>query len=116
MKYNIENRLLLDQIADKWSILILSQICQGPLRFNTLKRSLPGISQKSLTQALRKLERNGILAREVQPTSPITVEYRVTALGLTLKEPFESLFNWARKYAHEVEKAQKEYDENYGNE
>lgn len=104
------NRLLLDQIADKWSILILSQICQEPLRFNLLKRSIPGISQKALTQALRRLERNGILERVVMATSPVAVEYRVTPLGKTLSGPFSALFDWTERHASDVEAAQSAYD------
>ncbi|AZS19167.1 helix-turn-helix domain-containing protein [Caulobacter sp. FWC26] len=107
------NRLLLDQIADKWSILILSQVCQGPLRFNSLKRSLPGISQKALTQALRRLERNGILEREVKSIAPVAVEYRVTPLGRTLEEPFASLYRWTARYGQDVEAAQALYDERH---
>ncbi|QEW20445.1 putative HTH-type transcriptional regulator YtcD [Marinibacterium anthonyi] len=104
------NRLLLDQIADKWSILILSQVCQGPLRFNALKRTIPGISQKALTQALRRLERNGILERVVVSISPVAVEYRVTPLGMTLKDPFAALFAWTAQHATEVEAARARYD------
>ncbi|WP_407315397.1 winged helix-turn-helix transcriptional regulator [Pseudomonas sp. nanlin1] len=107
---NSGNRLLLDQIADKWSILILSQICQEPLRFNLLKRSIPGISQKALTQALRRLERNGILERVVMATSPVAVEYRVTPLGKTLSGPFSALFDWTERHASAVEAAQSAYD------
>ncbi len=104
------NRLLLDQIADKWSILILSQVCPEPLRFNLLKRRIPGISQKALTQALRRLERNGILERVVRSTSPVAVEYRVTPLGQTLSGPFSALFDWTERYASDVEAARSKYD------
>lgn len=105
-----KNRLLLDQIADKWSMLILSQLCHGPVRFNALKRGLPGISQKALTQTLRRLERNGILQRKVTSISPVAVEYSVSQLGLTLREPFAALFDWANKYAPNVYAAQEAYD------
>lgn len=70
-KVDCSSRLLLDQIADKWSVLILAALCQKPLRFNELKRYLDGITQKALTQALRRLERNGILDRRVIPSSQI---------------------------------------------
>ncbi|QEI07711.1 helix-turn-helix transcriptional regulator [Pigmentiphaga aceris] len=104
------SRLLLDQIADKWSILILGALCQEPQRFNALKRRLDGITQKALTQSLRRLERSGIVARRVLQTSPVAVEYRVTPLGESLKKPFGALYAWTVEYAAEVEQAQQAYD------
>lgn len=106
------HRLLLDQIADKWSVLILSALCEQPLRFNTIKRQLDGITQKALTQSLRRLQRNGIVDRKVITTSPIAVEYHITPLGRTLKEPFGALFNWTISYLPEVEKARQKFDLN----
>lgn len=103
-------RVLLDQIADKWSILILANLCEEPARFNELKRRLDGITQKALTQALRRLERNGIVSRRVIPVSPVAVEYSVTPLGMTLKEPFNALREWTRRHQAEVMKAQAAFD------
>lgn len=103
-------RLLLEQIADKWSVLVLSILCEQPLRFNTIKRQIDGITQKALTQSLRKLQRNGIVDRKVLTASPIAVEYHITPLGHTLKEPFEALYNWTMSYLPEVEKARMEFD------
>jgi len=104
------NRLLLDQIADKWSILILSALCAGPLRFNEIRRRLDGITQKALTQSLRRLERNGILARRVIPSSQVAVEYSVTPLGRTLEEPFRVLFDWTVDHSPAVMQARAAYD------
>lgn len=104
------SRLLLDQIADKWSVLILAALCQGPLRFNALRRNLEGVTQKALTDALRRLERNGIVARRVGSAGPVTVEYSVTPLGRSLKEPFGILHAWTLKHAPEVEEARRHYD------
>lgn len=104
------HRLLLDQIADKWSVLILSALCEQPLRFNTIKRQLNGITQKALTQSLRRLQRNGIVDRKVITSSPIAVEYHITPLGRTLKEPFSALYNWTISYLPEVEKARQKFD------
>lgn len=104
------HRLLLDQIADKWSVLILSALCEQPLRFNTIKRQLNGITQKALTQSLRRLQRNGIVDRKVITTSPIAVEYHITPLGHTLKEPFAAVYNWTISYLPEVEKARQTFD------
>lgn len=104
------SRLLLDQIADKWSILILGALCPGPMRFNALKRRLNGVTQKALTQALRRLERNGIIARRVIPVSPVAVEYSITPLGVTLKEPFRALIDWTLQHSPEVFAARERFD------
>lgn len=104
------SRLILDQIADKWSILILAALLPGPSRFNALKRELDGITQKALTEALRRLERNGIVARRVIPVSPVAVEYSITPLGLTLKKPFQALYNWTVEHGAAVDKARRAFD------
>ena len=104
------SRLILDQIADKWSILILAALLPGPLRFNALKRELDGVTQKALTEALRRLERNGIVARRVIPVSPVAVEYSITPLGRTLKKPFQALFNWTVEHRAAVDKARRAFD------
>ena len=103
-------RPILDQIADKWSVMILAVICTEPARFNAIKRRLEGVTQKALTQALRRLERNGLVARRVIPGPPVAVEYSVTPLGLTLQEPFAALHAWAVHHATDVGEAQRSYD------
>lgn len=103
-------RLLLGQIADKWSIEIMSKLCRGPMRFNALKRSVSGITQKALTQALRRLERNGLVERRILPGSPPAVEYRNTDLGFSLEMPIKSLLSWTIERLPDVEKAQICYD------
>ncbi|WP_433782816.1 winged helix-turn-helix transcriptional regulator [Pseudomonas frederiksbergensis] len=104
------SRFLLDQIADKWSVLILAALCKKPLRFNELKRCLDGITQKALTQALRRLERNGILGRRVIPSSQVAVEYSITPLGRTLEHPFSALYLWTLEHLDTVIKAQATFD------
>lgn len=71
-------RPVLDKIADKWTILILVVICPQPARFNEIKRRLDGITHKALADALKRLERNGLVTRTVLPTAPIGVEYAIT--------------------------------------
>ena len=95
------DRLLLDQIADRWSILVLGAICAagGTLRFNEVRRRIDGIAQKTLTQALRRLERNGILERRLIDTAPPGVEYMVTPLGRSLDKPFAALNAWTMEHA-----------------
>jgi DNA-binding HxlR family transcriptional regulator len=107
---NCPSRLLLDQIADKWSVLVIAVLRGGPSRFNVLKRRLEGISQKVLTQTLRRLERNGIVARRVVATSPVAVEYRITPLGRTLDQPFRALHAWTIDHLAEVEQAREAFD------
>ena len=103
-------RVLLDQITDKWSILILAALCPRPMRFNEIRRSLDGITQKALTQSLRRLERSGILARKVIPSSQVAVEYSVTPLGRTLEMPFQALYGWTVDHAAAVRQAQSAFD------
>jgi DNA-binding HxlR family transcriptional regulator len=103
-------RELLDQLLDKWGQLILTLLCQQPRRFNELKRDLDGITQKSLTQALRRLERNGLVERHVLEQRPIAVEYRITPLGRTLDKPFLTLLSWTADHLAEVEERRQAYD------
>ena len=103
-------RALLDQILDKWSLLILDALCHGPRRFSELRRHLDGVTQKSLSQALRRLERNGIVARRVSPGPPVAVDYRITPLGRTLEEPFAALRVWTGANLAEVDAARARYD------
>jgi len=99
------SRDLLDQIADKWTALILGALCPGPRRFNALKRDLNGITQTALTQALRRLERNGIVERRVLPGRVIGVEYAITSLGRSLEPLFAALESWTRDHINDVEAA-----------
>jgi len=103
---------LLEHVADKWTILILAVLCRngGKCRFNALRREVGGLSQKTLTQCLRKLERNGIVERRILDTAPIGVEYAVTPLGHTLKAPFEALYAWVDVYLPDVEAARARFD------
>ena len=107
-------RPVLDKIADKWTILILTVICPKPARFNEIKRRLDGITHKALADALKRLERNGLVTRTVLPTQPIGVEYAITPLGHSLREPFEALCAWAAANGNKVEAAALRYD-NTGN-
>lgn len=107
----IPSRMLLDQITDKWSVLILAALCRKPLRFNEIRRALSGVTQKALTQSLRRLERSGILSRRVIPSSQVAVEYSVTPLGRTLEGPFTALLDWTNTHATDVSRAQSEFDE-----
>lgn len=108
------SRVLLDQIADKWSMMVLTVLAEGPHRFNLVKRRLEGITQKALTQCLRRLERNGLLSRHVLATSPVAVEYRITPLGRSLQQPFKALHDWTLTRLPEVEEARRAFDQRHG--
>ena len=108
------SRFVLDQIADKWSIMILAVLCDHPRRFNEIKRHLDGITQKALTQALRRLERNGLVNRTVLTGSPVAVEYAITPLGSSLKVPMQALQAWTVEHQDHVLAAQRSYDEANG--
>lgn len=105
------SRRLFDEIADKWSMMVLAVLDAGPQRFNAIKRRLEGVSQKALTQALRRLERNGLISRRVLPMSPIAVEYEITPLGRTLQQPFMALHMWTIDNLSAVEKARLLFDQ-----
>lgn len=105
------SRLLFDQIADKWSMMVLTVLDRGPLRFNAIKRLLEGVSQKALTQCLRRLERNGLVSRRVLPLSPVAVEYEITELGRSLQEPFKALYAWTVRHFTAVESARASFDQ-----
>lgn len=104
-------RMVLDRLADKWALLILDRLEKEPLRFNQLRRDIKGISQKVLSQTLKKLERDGLISRTVFPTVPVTVEYALTSLGRTLTESVSVLAHWAEHNMDAVLEAQKAYDE-----
>ncbi|EOC1345214.1 helix-turn-helix transcriptional regulator [Cronobacter turicensis] len=104
-------RPVLEQVANKWSVLILTVLCTQPARFNAIKRRLDPITHKALTEALRRLERNGLVNRRVIASSPVAVEYSITPLGRTLQEPFVALVSWARQHGAAIEQAQVAYDE-----
>jgi DNA-binding HxlR family transcriptional regulator len=102
-------RPILDQIADKWSMMALA-VLEQPTRFNEIKRQLEGVTQRVLTQTLRRLERNGMVQRRVLQTSPPGVEYSLTPLGQSFREPFTRLYEWTLEHSDEIERAQRVYD------
>lgn len=103
-------RLVLDRLADKWALLILDRLDDAPVRFNGLRREIKGISQKVLSQTLKRLERDGLVSRSVFPTVPVTVEYALTPLGGTLTETVSALAHWAESNMDAVLAAQAAYD------
>lgn len=108
---NCPTRQVLDRLADKWALLVLDRVKHEPVRFNHLKRDIKGISQKALSQTLKKLERDGLVSRKVNPTVPVTVEYALTPLGATLTETVAAIAHWAERHMDSVLEAQKTYDD-----
>src|SRR4051812_22181542 len=96
-------------IADKWAVLVITTLAGGTRRYNALRRAVAGVSQKMLTQTLRDLECNGLVARTVYPDTPPRVEYGLTPLGRTLVEALTVLRDWADEHYHEVEGARQRY-------
>lgn len=103
-------RELLGQVLDTWSVQVLEHLCDGPLRFNGLRRAIPPVTQKSLTATLRRLERNGIVERVVTSSRPVAVEYRITPLGKTLRDPIDALLAWTTTHLPDVAAARARFD------
>lgn len=103
-------REILDLVADKWSLSVLSTLEAGPRRFTELKRSITGISQRMLTVTLRALERDGILTRTVHEVMPPNVSYELTAMGKTLQEATHPLIRWSIANVSAIDDARAEFD------
>lgn len=103
-------RDVLDRIGDKWSTLVLVTLADGPHRFSEVRRAIPEISKRMLTQTFRDLERDGLIARSVFPTKPPSVEYRLTPLGETILEPLRALADWANRSHEAIKNARLAFD------
>ena len=101
---------VLARVGDKWSVLLIMMLHEGPKRFNELKRMIGGISQRMLTLTLRGLERDGLITRTVFPTIPPRVDYELTDLGRGLSKPVVALGEWVFKHEQEIESARQRFD------
>jgi len=115
MKWSVYNercptRVVLDRIADKWTVLIVGALENKTKRFGELRREIGGVSQKMLTQTLRGLERDGIVTRVVYASVPPKVEYSLTELGRTLVGILEAIREWSEKNIQDVLRARDHYD------
>src|SRR5258705_13886228 len=106
---------ILARVGDKWTVLIVVLLGDGPKRFNEIKRMVGGISQRMLTFTLRGLERDGLVTRTVFPTTPPRVEYELTKLGSTLWKAVEPLSSWAPPHLSEILTSRNQFDEDSGN-
>lgn len=103
-------RGVLDRIGDKWSVLLIMALTEGPQRFSALQRAVPDISKRMLTQTLRDLESDGLIARAVFPTKPPSVEYSLTPLGRSLLEPLAGLVLWAEAHHADIRRSRAAYE------
>ena len=103
-------RDVIDGIGDKWTILVLTGLKASDLRFSQLKRLIPDVSQRMLTQSLRKLERDGLITRTVTPSIPPRVDYALTALGRSLTTELAPLAKWALTHMQTIAHARAIYD------
>ena len=101
---------LLSRIGDKWTVLVVTTLGDGPRRFNELRREIPSVSQRMLTLTLRNLERGGIVSRTVTPSIPPRVDYELTALGHSLLKPVTALSEWALDNVEAIHRAQSRFD------
>lgn len=101
---------VLDRIGDKWTVMVVGVLSDGPQRFNTILRTIGGVSHRMLTFTLRGLERDGLVTRTMYPTIPPKVEYELTDLGRSLIGPLMALSAWGRKHRPAIEVARTRYD------
>lgn len=102
---------ILARVGEKWSMLIVMLLRDGPRRFNEIKRSTGGISQQMLTRSLRGLERDGMVTRTTYPTSPPRVEYSLTKLGRSMSEPVLAFGLWVQEHLPEIDAARDKFDQ-----
>ncbi|MER8067549.1 helix-turn-helix domain-containing protein [Streptomyces sp. NPDC094034] len=103
-------RVVLDIVGDKWSLLVVRNLRDGPRRFTELKKAIDGISQRMLTVTLRSLERDGILTRTVYGVMPPHVSYELTEMGVTLREAAAPLLEWSVAHLARIDDARDAYD------
>jgi DNA-binding HxlR family transcriptional regulator len=103
-------RNVVSNIFDKWSSLLLMALAEQPYRFGALRRLVPDISQRMLTQTLRDLERDGYVHREVFPTKPPSVEYSLTEMGHQMYDSLQHLLHWAENNHARVHEARDRFD------
>ena len=103
-------REVLNRVGDKWSVLVVALLRDGPKRFSEIRRAIEGVSQRMLTLTLRGLERDGLVTRTVEPTIPPRVDYELTKLGRTLLKPILTLAGWAQEHGSDMLGARQRYD------
>jgi DNA-binding HxlR family transcriptional regulator len=102
---------VLGRVGEKWTVLVVGQLREGPMRYGELQRAVTGISQRMLTLTVRALERDGLVTRTVHPSIPPRVEYALTDRGRALLDPVLALAGWAIEYRDDVEASRRRYDD-----
>ncbi|MDI2128516.1 winged helix-turn-helix transcriptional regulator [Yinghuangia seranimata] len=105
-----ELREVLDRVGDKWSVLLMAVLGDGPRRYSELRRAVDGISQRMLTLTLRSLERDGLVVRTVTPSTPPRVDYELTEVGHTLSREVGALIRWSEAHREYISAARRSYD------
>lgn len=108
---NCPTQQILDVVANKWTVIVMYCLAYGPRRYSEIQRRIEGISQKVLTQTLRRLERHGLVKRRVLSVQPTTVEYSLSELGEGLLDPLFAIANWSRQYFPNIVEARNQYDQ-----
>lgn len=111
---NVAVRDVLCRISDKWTLYVVCNLKDGPRRFNELRRSIAGISQRMLALTLRSLEQDGLVSRTVYQTVPLRVTYELTALGKTLVEPVGAMLSWAETHLDNIADSRRVFEEQEG--
>ena len=106
-------RDVLDRVGDKWSVLVIVELSNGPRRFRQLQRAIDGISQRMLTLTVRRLERDGLVLRTVYPTVPAQVDYRLTETGASLTHLVKALADWSLEHRDSIARSRQAYDEQH---
>lgn len=101
---------ILDRVGNKWTVMVVGMLSGGPMRFNALQRAIAGVSHRMLTLTLRGLERDGLVRRTAFETVPPRVDYELTPLGHSLRQPLEVLAEWVRENQTAVEQARISFD------
>ena len=101
---------VLDRIGDKWTVMVVGALTDGPMRFNALLRLIGGVSHRMLTLTLRGLEKDGLVTRTMYPTIPPRVDYELTKLGRSLIEPLSKLSDWTQQNMATIERARAKFE------
>ncbi|WP_207455492.1 MULTISPECIES: helix-turn-helix domain-containing protein [Microbacteriaceae] len=106
---NCPTRKLLDRIGDRWTVLVIGALSDGPMRFSELAARIDGVSQKMLTQTLRALEEDGLVIRTVTAAVPVRVDYELSDAGRTLQVPLKALEDWAKEHMEPILQARRRF-------
>ncbi|MDG4780727.1 helix-turn-helix domain-containing protein [Micromonospora sp. WMMD961] len=100
-------------MGDKWSVLVIVELANGPRRFRQLQRAIDGISQRMLTLTVRRLERDGLVLRTAYPTVPTQVDYRLSETGASLTHLVKALADWSLAHRTAISQARQAYDSDH---